>query len=63
MDIEHIDDKRTGEEAYSATGGHLLRAEDHLLTEDDDPLLVDKDRLADDEGNGALDSLRDPKRK
>lgn len=63
VDIEHIDDKCTGEEAYPATDGQRLRAEDPLLTEDDDPLWVDKDRLADDEGNGAVDSLRDPKRK
>ncbi|MFT4463695.1 MAG: hypothetical protein ACMX3H_01390 [Sodalis sp. (in: enterobacteria)] len=63
VDIEHIDDERISEETYPATGGQRLSGEDPLLEEERDPLWVDKDRLADEERDGALDPLRDPKRK
>ncbi|WP_279379476.1 hypothetical protein [Sodalis glossinidius] len=40
-----------------------MRGDDPLSAEDEDPLLIDKDRLAGDERNGAIDPLRDLKRK
>ncbi|MGP4141776.1 YsnF/AvaK domain-containing protein [Sodalis praecaptivus] len=63
VDIEHIDDERTREETYPATGEQRLRGEDPLLEEERDPLWVDEDGLPNEERNGALDPLRDPKRK
>ncbi|MEN3261706.1 YsnF/AvaK domain-containing protein [Sodalis endosymbiont of Spalangia cameroni] len=63
VDIEHIDDERTREETYPAAGEQRLRGEDPLLEEERDPLWVDEDGLPNEERNGALDPLRDPKRK